>query len=100
MFDIQNVTITVEGNFVLVQCIYALNSQARGCCIKSATQRDLDPLWIGRNNSTTRRFGPLCNGSHHFIVSSSQRCDFTRIDFDKYATISSLINNGSNNTSK
>ena len=78
MFDVQNVTVTVRGDGVLVECIYAQNSRAQGCCIKSTTQRNLDPLRIDRN-SVRRPFGPLSNGSHHLIVSVLHNAAFLKL---------------------
>ena len=100
MFDVQNVTITVRDDAVLVECIYALNSQAQGCCIKSTTQRNLDPLQIRNNVEGPRPFGPLSNGSHHLIVSVLHNsCSFSEVAFEVYVTIRLPMNN-SNETSK
>ena len=71
---------------VTINCIYAPNSPARGCCVKSTTQSNLKPLMIYRKtNSNAGTFGPFENGSHQLVV--AEDCSFSQIMDQRNITI-------------
>lgn len=67
----------IEGSpNVMINCIYAPNSHAEGCCVKSTTQSDLEPLMIYRYTNSNVTFGPFEIGSHQLIV--AEDCSFSQ----------------------
>ena len=61
---------------VTINCIYAPNSRAQGCCVKSTTQSNLEPLIIYQNTSSNVTFGPFEHGSHQLVV--AEDCSFSQ----------------------
>ena len=68
-FDVQHVTVVERSPLVFIECEYARNRQANGCCIKS-TSSDIQPLKILRhdNGNISGEFGPLANGIYQLII--------------------------------
>ena len=96
--DVQSVEILQKPPYVYVKCGYALDSQARGCCVKVETQSTSQSVKIPRDgNSTYEKLGPLDNGTYTFIVSdwekNSMECHFSRIVDQKNVTIGTTNDN-------
>ena len=67
-FDVQHVGVVERSPLVFIECEYARNSRANGCCVKS-TSVDIQPLKILRHeNGNSGEFGPLDNGTYLLII--------------------------------
>ena len=72
-----DVQVIEESPNVMINCIYASNSHAEGCCVKSTTQSDLEPLMIYRNTNSSVEYGPFEKRSHQLIV--AEDCSFSQL---------------------
>ena len=97
-YDVQSVEILQKPPYVYVKCSYALDSQARGCCVKVETQNTSHSLKIARDgHSAYEKLGPLDNGTYTFAVSvwekNSMECHFSQIVDQKNVTIGTTNDN-------
>ena len=98
-FDVQDVNAAAtEGHYATVECLFAHNSQARGCCVMSTTQQQLQPLVIEQqstSNTASGLFGPLEEGTDELIIADlekdSRQCSFSEVALRKQITIGNNI---------